>query len=109
MSKMDGEEGMGTSMWMEKGRGGLTLQEGPGGWLLLLEELDGSRGERGRAREWGGITQQSLQRWLFWEGCCRLQVGKDLSGGEMAWGESKNQKCGVNYTFANQNNQHYTH
>ncbi|KAI6019252.1 hypothetical protein BKA83DRAFT_4127198 [Pisolithus microcarpus] len=88
MSKLDGGEGMGINMWMEKGRGGLTLQEGPGGWLLLLEELDGSSGETGRAREWGGLTQQSLKWWLFQEGCCRLQVGEGLLGGEMAWGST---------------------
>ncbi|KAI6016096.1 hypothetical protein BKA83DRAFT_4129129 [Pisolithus microcarpus] len=70
MSKLDGGEGMGINMWMEKERGGQlhTLQGGPGGWLLLLEELDGSRGETGRAREWGGLIQQSLKWWLSGRG-----------------------------------------
>ncbi|KAI6039514.1 hypothetical protein EDC04DRAFT_2603169 [Pisolithus marmoratus] len=62
MYQMDGKRGdgweRGEGEWasasgLEKGRGGNYLEGGLGWWWLVLEELDGRRGQRGRAREGG--------------------------------------------------------
>ncbi|KAI6014759.1 hypothetical protein BKA83DRAFT_4129532 [Pisolithus microcarpus] len=83
MTKMDGGEGMGINMWMEKGRGGHTLQEGPGGWLLLLEELDGSSGETGEGQGVKGTYPAGFEVVAF---LGEVLQAPDLSGGERAWG-----------------------
>ncbi|KAI6043562.1 hypothetical protein EDC04DRAFT_2600029 [Pisolithus marmoratus] len=59
MYEMDGKRGdgwgrgMGISIWTGEGEGGNYLEGGLGWWWLVLEELDGRRDERGRAREGG--------------------------------------------------------
>ncbi|KAI6028033.1 hypothetical protein BKA83DRAFT_4123868 [Pisolithus microcarpus] len=74
MLKLDGGEGMGINMWMG----------GPGGWLLLLEELDGSRVRQGGPGSGRGAYPVVYAVVAYLGGVLQTP---DLSSGETAWGE----------------------